>query len=136
MTDQTYGWTGSILRVDLTDHRFSMESTLDYGKRFVGGRGIQQWILWNELAPEVGALDPQNLLIFGTGPLTGTEAPASCYTAISAKNVGPGQPEIRCFPMLIGPYNPLYGSDRAAKTAKAAAPSKPVTGAEGIEKAP
>ena len=72
MTEQTYGWTGNILRVDLSDQRFSMESTMDYGKRFVGGRGIQQWILCNELAPEVGALDPQNLLIFGTGPLTGT----------------------------------------------------------------
>ena len=58
------------------------------------------------------------------------------WMAICAKNVGPGRPEIKCFPMLIGPYHPSYGADRVAAPAKAAAPSKPVTGAEGIETAP
>ena len=58
------------------------------------------------------------------------------WMAISAKHVGPGQPTVKCFPMLIGPYNPLYGSDRVAVPAKTSSPSKPVTGAEGLEKAP
>jgi len=58
------------------------------------------------------------------------------WMAISAKHVGPGQPTVRCFPMLIGPYHPLYGSDRVGVAAQTASPGKPVTGAEGLEKAP
>ena len=122
MTEQTYGWTGSILRVDLTDQRFSMTSTLDYGKRFVGGRGIQQWILFNELATEVGALDPSNLLIFGTGPLTGTEAPASCYTAISAKNVFTGGTNFSHVGGYFAPQLKFAGFDHVVISGRAAKP--------------
>ena len=58
------------------------------------------------------------------------------WMAIAATHVGPGQPQMKGFPILIGPYHPLYGSDRVGVPAKTAAPSKPVTGAEGLEKAP
>lgn len=58
------------------------------------------------------------------------------WMAIAATNVGPGQPKVKCFPVLIGPYNPNYGSDRVAVPAKQSAPDKPTTPAEGIEKAP
>ena len=58
------------------------------------------------------------------------------WMVIAATHVGPGQPKMKCSPILIGPYHPLYGSDRVAVPATTAAPSKPVTGAEGLEKAP
>lgn len=45
--------------------------TSDYADRFVGGRGIAAKIYWDEVPPEVGALDPDNRLIFMTGPLCG-----------------------------------------------------------------
>jgi len=58
------------------------------------------------------------------------------WLAICDTNVGPGQPKIKCFPMLFGPYSPNYGIDRQAVPAKEASPSTPTTSAEGIEKAP
>ncbi|MEM2935922.1 MAG: aldehyde ferredoxin oxidoreductase N-terminal domain-containing protein [Candidatus Bathyarchaeia archaeon] len=71
------GWVGKILRVDLTDGRVSQEDTMKYAERFIGGRGINAKIAWDEIPPGVDAFDPENRLIFTTGPLTGTLAPTS-----------------------------------------------------------
>ena len=87
MNEESCGWTGTILRVDLTHQEFFTEPTFQYAERFIGGRGIQQWIIFREVAPRIQPFDNENLIIFGTGPLTGTEAPASNFTAISSKNV-------------------------------------------------
>jgi aldehyde:ferredoxin oxidoreductase len=45
------GYAGKILRIDLTRQRLSSEPTAKYADRFVGGRGINAWILFNELGP-------------------------------------------------------------------------------------
>lgn len=72
-----YGWVGKILRVDLTDGAISETPTREYVPRFLGGRGLGARIYWEEVPPEVGAFDPENRLIFATGPLQGTMAPTS-----------------------------------------------------------
>ena len=66
-----YGYTGKILRVDLSSGRLTHIQTMDYANRFLGGRGVAAKIFWDEVAPEVGAFDPENRLIFMTGPLAG-----------------------------------------------------------------
>jgi len=71
------GWVGKILRVDLTSRKISEVSTYDYVPKFLGGRGLGAKICWDEVPPEVGAFDPENRLIFATGPLQGTLAPTS-----------------------------------------------------------
>ena len=83
--NEIYGWTGKLLLIDLTKKSIKTESSEKYFD-FIGGRGVQQWILFNEVSTETSAYDSENLLIFGTGPLTGTEAPASNFLAISSKN--------------------------------------------------
>ncbi len=80
------GWTGKILRVDLTEKKWSTEPTEKYAERFIGGIGIGYKIFWDEVDPEVGALDPENKLVFATGPLTGTLAPASGRFEIVSKS--------------------------------------------------
>ncbi len=72
-----YGWTGKLLRVDLTERKWSIEPTEKYTERFIGGIGIGLKIFWDEVKKDVGALDPENKLIFAPGPLGGTLAPAS-----------------------------------------------------------
>ncbi len=81
-----YGWTGKILRVDLTERRSWVEPTEKYAERFIGGIGIGYKIFWDEVGPEVGAYDPRNLLVFAPGPLTGTLAPGSGRFEIVAKS--------------------------------------------------
>jgi len=67
----TYGYCGRILKVDLTSGSCSDIPTADYADRFLGGRGIAARIYWDEVSPDVGALDPDNRLIIMTGPLGG-----------------------------------------------------------------
>jgi len=72
-----YGWAGKILRVDLTAGRSEIVPTSDYVPTYIGGRGVASRIYWEEVPPDVGAFDPENRLIFTTGPLQGTLAPTS-----------------------------------------------------------
>jgi aldehyde:ferredoxin oxidoreductase len=63
---------GTILRVDLTDRRIEKEPTSSYVRDYIGGLSIGTKILWDGVPPEVTGTDPKNMLIFSTGPLTGT----------------------------------------------------------------
>jgi len=68
---ETFGYAGNILKVDLSTGSMSTLSTLPYADRFVGGRGIAAKLYWDEVPPDVGALDPENALIFAIGPMAG-----------------------------------------------------------------
>ncbi|MDP2919733.1 MAG: aldehyde ferredoxin oxidoreductase N-terminal domain-containing protein [Dehalococcoidia bacterium] len=68
---QEFGYAGSILRVDLSSGKITAVPTTDYAERFLGGRGIAARVYWDEVMPEVKALDSDNRLIFITGPLAG-----------------------------------------------------------------
>jgi aldehyde:ferredoxin oxidoreductase len=82
-----YGWAGKILEVDLSNEKIS-ESKLDekLARDFIGGRGLGARILYNRVGPDIKPLDPENLLIFATGPLTGTLAPTSGRHCIVTKS--------------------------------------------------
>ena len=82
----TYGWTGKILRVDLTERKWFVEPSGKYVERFIGGIGIGLALFWEEVGPHVGAFDPDNKLVFAPGPLTGTLAPASGRFEIISKS--------------------------------------------------
>ena len=71
------GWVGNILRVDLTANKISKVNTFDYVPRLVGGWGIMAKIMWDELSEDTGAFDPENRIVFMTGPLTGTLVPGA-----------------------------------------------------------
>ena len=70
-----YGWTGTILRVNLTTGAISKEALkVSDMHNFIGARGLGSKILYDEVDPQVDPLSPDNKLIFMTGPLTGTLA--------------------------------------------------------------
>ena len=77
---------GKILRIHLSTHKIGREKTGELAKRFLGGRGINQWILFQELPPSIPSLSPENIITFGTGPLVGTLVPAACRLSIDSKN--------------------------------------------------
>ncbi len=66
-----FGYAGKILRVDLSQKSMVDVPTSDYAESFLGGRGIAAKIYWDEVLPDVKALDPENRLIIITGPLAG-----------------------------------------------------------------
>lgn len=85
MSEQS-GWTGRILRIDLTGQKISEQPTADYRERFIGGLGIGEKIYWDETLPGTAAFDPQNPLIMMTGPLCGTTAPAAPRMVVCGKS--------------------------------------------------
>ena len=71
------GWMGIILRVDLSSGKIEKEPlSKELGVNYAGGRGINVRLLYDEVKPGIDAFDPENRLIFGTGPLTGTMLPS------------------------------------------------------------
>jgi aldehyde:ferredoxin oxidoreductase len=82
-----HGYSGRIIRVDLTRGRV-LVSDLDEGtvRVFLGGLGFNAKVLYDEVGPGVGAFDPDNLVLFTPGALTGTAAPASPSFEVTTKS--------------------------------------------------
>lgn len=82
-----YGYGGRVLRIDLTERRFTVEPLDESWIRpVIGGRAANTKRLYEELDPDCDPLGPENLLIFGIGPLTGSLLPASAYFTVTAKS--------------------------------------------------
>lgn len=84
--ENRFGWTGKILKIDLTQKEISFLNTHDYSEKFIGGLGIGEKIYWDETVPETKALDPANPLILMTGPLCGTTAPSASRLVVCGKS--------------------------------------------------
>jgi aldehyde:ferredoxin oxidoreductase len=81
------GYTGKILRVDLTRQSIKEEPVSeDLIKNYLGGAGFAIKLLYDELKPGTPALGPDNKLIFAVGPLTATGASCSSRMAVAAKS--------------------------------------------------
>ena len=79
-----YAETGYNLEIDLTRGSIEREATDPrLTELHLGGLGTNTKILWDRVPPEVEPFSPDNLLIFGTGLLTGTPAPGANRTIVS-----------------------------------------------------
>ena len=82
-----HGYGGHILRVDLTSGRILREKTdPSHMLNVIGGRGLNSTRLYDELQRDIDPLGPENLLLIGVGPLTGTLMAASAFMTISGKS--------------------------------------------------
>ncbi len=82
-----YGYGGHVLRVDLTSGQIRREKTdPDYMLQVIGGRGFNSTRLFDELKRDIDPLSPENMLLIGVGPLTGTLLATSAYITISGKS--------------------------------------------------
>ena len=83
MADTLFGYAGKILEVDLTTHSTkTIEVTADFAKKYLGGVGFGAYFLWNRVKEGTDPLGPDNLLMFMTGPMTGTGASGTRWNAI------------------------------------------------------
>ena len=72
------GWMGTILRVNLTDGRIIKEKMPEaLAHAYIGGRGLNARVLYDEVRPGTDPLGPDNKLIIGVGPCNGTLVPGS-----------------------------------------------------------
>ena len=81
------GYTGRVLRLDLSAKKISAEETdWEIARLFIGGRGYAARVLYNELSPGVDPLGPQNKVILGTGPITGTPVSGASRAVLVTKS--------------------------------------------------
>ncbi|MGO8918044.1 MAG: aldehyde ferredoxin oxidoreductase family protein, partial [Stellaceae bacterium] len=73
-----HGWTGKVLRVNLSTGKVSTEG-LDPGvaRDYIGARGLGTKVMTDEVDPKVDPLSPENKLVFAPGPMTGSFAPSA-----------------------------------------------------------
>ncbi len=80
------GWTGKLLRVNLTRGTSEVEGIPhEWLHDYIGGRGLGARYLYEELDPTIDALASDNKLIFATGPLTGTPVPCGARYMVVTK---------------------------------------------------
>jgi len=81
------GYTGKMLIVDLKTHATSIEKTdLNAAKEFIGAKGLGAKILFDKLPKGTDPLSPKNILMFTTGPLTGTSVQTSGRGTVVTKS--------------------------------------------------
>jgi len=116
-------WQGKTLRVNLTTGQISRE-TLDASvvKDFVGGRGVATKLLMDEIDPKVDPLSPDNKLIFVTGTLTGTRAPAASRYMVVTKSPLTGAIACSNSGGFFGPQMRFAGVDMIVFEGKAREP--------------
>ena len=79
-----YAETGYNLEIDLSKGSIERVPTDPADtESFLGGLGTNAKIMWDRVPPDVEPFSPDNLLIFGTGVLTGTHAPSANRTIVT-----------------------------------------------------
>ena len=76
-----------MAKIDLTKKKVRKEA-LQHSlvKSYIGGVGLSAKLLYDTLDPTINPLNPRNMLVFATGPLTGTIAPACSRFVVCAKS--------------------------------------------------
>jgi len=81
------GYTGKILRINLTDQSITKEDLPQKtAKDYIGGAGFCIKYLFDEVKKGEDPLGPGNKLIFAPGPFTGTKIPCASRMAVGAKS--------------------------------------------------
>ena len=81
------GWAGQRLRVDLTTGKITKEPlSYEYRRKWIGGRGFNSDVIYNEVPANMDPYDPKARVCFGVGPVSGTAAPSTGRVTVSAKS--------------------------------------------------
>lgn len=107
---------GTILKVDLTMGSVEKLPSKPFTDIFMGGHGLNIKMIYDSVGPEIGALDPGNMLAFATGPFTGTLCPGSGRTAVAAKSPLTGCLGMSNFGGYWGPELKYAGYDQLLVT--------------------
>ncbi len=107
-----YGWIGMILRVNLTTGAITKEALdPELARKYIGARGLGSRILSDEIDPKIDPLSADNKLIFATGPLSGTNAPASGHFDVVTKGPLTGTIAASSSGGIFGPMLKYAGYD-------------------------
>ncbi len=92
-------------------------------RKFLGGRGLGAAYLYQMVSPEVQPFDPENCIIFTSGPLNGTPWPTSSRYHVTFKSPATGAYGYANAGGHFGPELSRAGFDALIITGKAPSPS-------------
>ena len=75
----SYGWTGKILRVNLSTGSVSVQSTEPY-KHYIGGMGLGNKIMYDEVPAGTDPFSEESKIVYAVGPLTASGVPLAGRT--------------------------------------------------------
>ena len=82
-----FGYAGKILRINLSNEDYHVEPLdLDVSRAYLGGRGLNSKMLYDEVPAGTDPMGPENKLMFATGPFVGTMFPTASRFNVSAKS--------------------------------------------------
>jgi aldehyde:ferredoxin oxidoreductase len=116
-----FAYAGRILRVNLTTGKVSTETLSEkMAKNYIGGIGLGIRLLMDNSKPGTDPFDPDNPLIFATGPLSGTMGPTAGngYAVVSKSPATGGVGEAKAHG-FFGPDLKRAGYDAVIITGKA-----------------
>ena len=71
-----HGWTGRLLRVDLSKHQIREEAIPEpILHQFIGGKGLGTYFLYKEVPARIDPLGADNRIYLAAGPAQGTRIP-------------------------------------------------------------
>lgn len=115
--------TNKMLKIDLSD-RSSEVVDIDnsWQNLYLGGEGYATKILYDNLEPGMDPMDEKNMLVFTTGPLTGTRSPSSGRLCIGYKSPLTGTIGMTNVGGHLAPMIKRAGYDVIAITGKSTTP--------------
>jgi aldehyde:ferredoxin oxidoreductase len=117
------GYAGKIAWIDLTEESIKVEVLEEaVARKYLGGKGLGAYFLYRNLRPHTDPYDPENKLIFITGPLTGTTFPAVSRSAVITKSPMTGTFLDSYSGGFFGPHMKFAGFDALVITGKAKKP--------------
>ncbi|MBD3254628.1 MAG: aldehyde ferredoxin oxidoreductase [Candidatus Lokiarchaeota archaeon] len=82
-----YGYSGKVLKVNLTEQTTNIESVdLQLGQKFIGGAGYACRQMIETLRKDTDPLGPENILMIMVGPFCATRIPSSSRFSVCAKS--------------------------------------------------
>ena len=75
-----------LLKVNLSTGELNNEDIRPLENQFLGGVGVNTRLLLDLVPAGADPLGPDNVLLFGAGPLVGTMLPTACRTEVTAKS--------------------------------------------------
>jgi aldehyde:ferredoxin oxidoreductase len=117
------GYAGKIGWVDLTDETTRIDDLdEDMARKYLGGKAMGAYLLLRHLQPNTPPYDPDNILIFITGPLSGTNFPAASRSAVITRSPMTGTFLDSYCGGFFGPHLKRAGIDALIITGKAQKP--------------
>ena len=85
------GYTGKVLEVDLSSSKVQVyDLPRELAENYLGGKGFGARLLYDRLPAGVDPLSPQNIMVFATGPFTGSRVPSTGRFELCTKSPATG----------------------------------------------